>query len=208
MKKILVLTLMCIMVLGLTTIAQAGPYPETQKSLMAAVTGETQASANYLAYAEVAENEGHKGIALVFRVISEAEAKHADDEFAILQSINSSVERPKPDEVKPGTTKENLQAAIDGETYEFTVMYPEFIIVAQVENMLQARGIFTLAKLSEEVHAGIYADLLKNFDNFDSVKYAKIYRCPDCGNIVPTIRPLACSICGDAGDEFIEYVLN
>jgi rubrerythrin len=206
MKKVLITVFVCIMVIGLATIAQSTEmYPETQKNLMYAVTGETQAAANYRAFASVAEEEGHKEIAAIFRAISNAEEQHAADEFRILQSVDPSVVKPVAGEVKTGTTKENLQAAIDGETEEFTVMYPGFIATANKENMLDARGIFTIAKLAEEVHAGIYADLLKNFDNFDKEKYAKIYRCPECGNIIPTIRPMACPICGDEGEDLVEY---
>jgi len=206
MKKVLVTLFICIMFLGLTTIAQsADMYPETQKSLAYAIAGETQASANYLAFADVADKEGHKEIAAIFRAISAAEAQHAADELIVLKRVDPSAVQPKPGEAKTGTTKENLQAAIDGETEEYTEMYPGFIVIANKENFLDARGIFTIASLAEEVHAGIYSDLLKNFGNFDKVKYAKIYRCPECGNIIPTVRPKACPICGDPGDELIEY---
>ena len=179
-------------------------YPETVKSLMHAVAGEIEANAKYRAFADVAEKEGRKEIAAIFRVIAEAELQHADDEFSIAQSL-SKVERPKAGKVTAGTTKENLQAAIDGETEEYTKMYPEFVNIADEEHMVDARLIFILAKLAEEVHAGIYADLLRNIGKFDKDKYAQIYRCPECGNIILKVRPKYCPICAEPGEALKDY---
>ena len=204
MKKVFVLFFVCIMILGLTTIAQSAPYPETQKNLMAAVTGETQANANYLAFADVADKEGHNGLAAIFRAIAAAELKHANDEFEILKGLDNSVVKPTPTKAITGTTKENLKAAIEGETEEYTIMYPAFIAVAQEEGMAAALRIFRFAARAEEVHAGIFTDLLNNFDNFDKVKYAHVYRCETCGNIILT-NPSNCPICGVRAENLIEY---
>lgn len=179
-------------------------YPETLKSLMYAVAGETQANAKYRAFADVAEKEGRKEIAAIFRAIAEAEFRHAEEEFRIAQSIGQ-VTMPKAGDIKVGTTKENLQAAVNGETEEYTKVYAEFVNIAEAEHMVEARLIFILAKLGEEVHAGIYADLLKNIDKFDREKYAEIYRCPECGNIMLRARPEYCSICAEPGKKLIGY---
>ncbi len=179
-------------------------YPGTLKSLMAAVAGEMKAAAKYRASAEAAEKEGHKEIAAIFRAIGDAEAKHAEDEFRIAQSVGQVV-LPKAEIIQVGTTRENLQSAIDGETWEYTEMYTGFIDIAETERMIEARLMFILAKLGEEVHAGIYTDLLKNIDNFDKQKYATIYRCPECGNIVLGNRPTYCSICAEPGAKLIDY---
>jgi rubrerythrin len=206
MKKILVVLFVSIFVFSAAAFAQPA-QPKTLSALMEAITGETQAAAKYRAFADAAEKEGHAGIAMVFRATADSEQQHAADQFALAQGWDPSVERPQPEEVEAGTTKENLQAAIDGETYEFTEMYPRLREVADSEGILDARGIFTLAKLAEEVHAGIYKDLLDNIDNFNGEKYGAVYRCPECGNIIYTTRPNACPICGDPGDDLIEYVL-
>jgi rubrerythrin len=203
MKKALVVLLISIMILGLSTVAQSAPS-ETEKNLLSAVTGETQANTNYLAFADTADKEGHKELAKIFRAIAAAELKHADDEFAILKDLDSTAVRPTPSPASPGTTKENLQAAIDGETFEYTVMYPGFAATALSEDISNARRIFNFAMKAEEVHAGIYKDLLTNFDNFNKVKYEKIYRCPVCGNIILT-TPTDCPICGVKADGLIEY---
>jgi rubrerythrin len=171
---------------------------------MYAVTGETGAHAKYRAFADVAEKEGHKEIAAIFRAIADAELQHAKHEFEIAQKIGK-VEMPKAEKITTGTTKENLQMAIDGEVEEYTKMYPEFVNIAEKEHMVDARLIFILAKLAEEVHAGIYADILKNIDNFDKEKYAELFRCPECGNIILNTRPEYCPICAEPGKELISY---
>ena len=186
---------------------EAAAYPETVKRLMYAVAGEIEANAKYRAFADVAEKEGRKGIAAIFRVIAEAELQHADHEFAIAQSL-SKVTRPKADKVTVGTTKENLQAAIKGETEEYTKMYPECINIAEKEHMVDARLIFILAKLAEAVHAGIYADLLRNIDKFDKDTYAQVYRCPECGNIILKVRPKYCPICAEPGEDLKDYTIS
>ena len=182
---------------------------QTLKNLMTSIKGEVTANAKYLAFADIADKEGYKGIAGVLRAISDAELKHAQDEFAIAQTLCPNIIMPESDTFTVGTTKENLQAAIEGETYEYTTMYADFAKTANAENILDARGIFTLAKLAEEVHAGIYADLLANIENFDSEKYGTIYRCPTCGNIIlGGVRPIACPKCADGGAGLIEYTIT
>jgi len=179
-------------------------YPKTLQSLMRAVAGEIEAHAKYRVFADVAEKEGHKEIAAIFRVIAEAELQHAEHEFSIAQSLGK-VERPKAGKITPGATKENLEAAIKGETEEYTQMYPECVNIAEKEERVDARLIFILAKLAEEVHAGIYADLLSKMGKFDKDKYAKVYRCPECGNIILKARPKYCPICAEPGEELKEY---
>jgi rubrerythrin len=211
MKKTIMVLLVCILAIGLIGCQAAEEkttekqYPETEKNLMAAVEGETGASAAYRAFADKADSEGHKEIAAMFRAFADAEQTHADDEFDILKRLDPSVVKPTAKPVTPGTTKENLQSAIDGETEEYKDMYPGFILTAEREGMSDARSIFEYARRAEEVHANIYQDLLDNFDNFDSEKYAQIYRCPTCGTIEPTKAPSSCKICGVEAAKFIEY---
>ena len=184
----------------------AASYPETLKSLMRAVAGETEACAKYHAFGDVAEKEGHKEIAAIFRAIAAAESQHADHEFRIAQTIRA-VERPTAGPIAAGTTRENLQTAIQGETEEYTKMYPAFANIAENERMADARLIFLLAKQAEEVHAGIYADLLKHIEKFNKNKYAQIYRCPVCGNIILKARPAYCPICAEPGTALVEYII-
>ena len=205
MKKVLVILLMCSMIFVFATTAQSSMYSKTLNELMAAVTGETQASANYLAFADAADKEGHKEIAAIFRAFSDSELKHASDEFIIARKIDSSAKKPTPNKVTPGTTKENLQAAINGETLEYSVLYPKSITVALKENMFEAAKVFDMARQAEKSHANIFSDLLENIDNFDRVKYARIYRCTTCGAIILTTRPEFCLLCDEMGEVMTEY---
>ena len=206
--KLTSLLLAVMMVVGLFTampITASAEENATYNNLYAAVQGETNAAAHYRAFALKAEVDGYPVIALLFNATADAEAKHADDEWAILQSMGATV-RPVAEAVTVGTTAENLQAAFDGETYEYTVMYPDFVAAAQAEGMSDARRIFNFAMRAEEVHAGNFADVLANLSDaaYINSKYGVVYRCVTCGEVV-TSRPNRCPICGANGDTFVMY---
>jgi rubrerythrin len=180
-------------------------YLDTEKNLMYAITGETEATAFYRASAEVAEKEGHNEIARIFRAIADAEAKHASDQFNILLTIDPTAVKPVAGPVTVGTTKDNLKEAFDGETYEYTKMYPPFVAMATSEDHGRARQIFRWAMLAEEVHANIYAALLADFPNFDKNKYEVLFRCTTCGNIFFNTTPDRCPFCGEQHDDMESY---
>lgn len=160
---------------------------KTLKNLMDGFAGESQANRKYLAYAKQAEKEGKINVAKLFRAASDAEALHAQKHLEVAGKIKSS--------------KENLQDAIEGETYEFESMYPEFIKVAEEEGNKKAIQSFTLAMEAEKVHAKLYKEALENIDETEEVFY---YLCPVCGNIEKSV-PDKCHICGVPGSKFIKY---
>ena len=182
------------------------PVTETLRSLMHAVEGEFQANANYIAFADTAQQEGHAEIAAITRAVADAELKHGTDEFEIAQKLGS-VTRPTPNAVITYGTRDNLQKAIDNETYEYSIMYPELIAASVEEDVTEALTIFNYAHQAEMVHARLFTDLLNSIDDFDKVKYAKVYRCPVCGNIEVTTRPEHCHICNVAGSYYEEYII-
>ena len=163
---------------------------KTLDNLMAAFAGESQANRKYTAFAEAAEKEGHKGVARLFRATAEAETIHALGEFRIAGKV--------------GDTKANLQTAIDGETYEYTKMYPEFETDAKAENQDAALKQFGLAKAAEEIHARLYSEALDNLKNGkeEDVDY---YLCPVCGYIEKGKTPDACPICHAKGTAFKKF---
>ena len=191
--------------LGLMISSSTAVMADTYENLYAAVQGETNANAAYNAFAAQAQFEGYPVIARLFLATADAEAKHADDEWAVLVSMGAT-DRPVADKPTVGTTAENLQAAFNGETYEYTVMYPDFLATANAEGNAAAARIFNLAMKAEQVHAGNYADVLANLDDVDYLnsKYAVVYRCPVCGEVV-TLLPNRCPICGASGDTFFMY---
>lgn len=160
---------------------------KTQENLMTAFIGEAQANRKYVAYAKKAETEGHYNAARLFRAAADAETLHALKEFEVAGKVRS--------------TRENLMDGIEGETYEYTSMYPPFIEDAEKEGNRAAAIVFTQAKKAEEVHARLYKEALEALDSKEEVRY---YLCPVCGNIEkePTDR---CVICGVEGARFIEY---
>lgn len=152
----------------------------TQKNLAAAFAGESQANRKYLAFAKQADAEKLPQVAKLFRAAAEAETIHAHTHLRNLGLIKS--------------TAENLKAAIEGETYEFTEMYPGFISEAQSENQSAAivKGM-QLANDAEKVHASLYQKALDTISNPVTVDY---YLCSVCGHIAEGHAPDQCPICG------------
>ncbi|MBZ4652910.1 MAG: Rubrerythrin [Peptococcaceae bacterium] len=160
----------------------------SEKNLKAAFAGESQANRKYLAFAQKAEEEGHKSIAKLFRATAEAETIHALSHLKTLGEVKS--------------TRENLEAAKSGETYEFEVMYPEFLEEAKKEGNQAAIRTFHLANEAEKVHAKLYDKALQELDKGIEHDY---YLCPVCGNIEVDQAPEKCKICGVSGSKFIKY---
>ena len=120
----------------------------TEKNLKEAFAGESQANRKYLAFAKKAEDEGFKQIARLFRAAAEAETVHAHNHLRELGGIKS--------------TKENLEEAINGESYEFQKMYPQMIKDAEAEGIKGALRSFNFANEVEKIHAELYKKALEN----------------------------------------------
>lgn len=157
----------------------------TMENLEGAFTGESMANRKYLAFAKKAEEEGHPQVARLFRAAAAAETVHAHNHLDIMGGIKS--------------TEENLKEAIDGETYEFTEMYPGFIEEAKVEGNNKATWSFKVANEVEAIHAELYKKALDNIGNNEEVDY---YVCRVCGNTVEDGAPDVCPICGAPASKF------
>ena len=160
---------------------------KTLDNLMEAFAGESQANRKYLAYSKKAEKDGKINAAKLFKAASDAETLHALKHFEVAGKIHS--------------TADNLKDAVAGETHEYKDMYPDFVKEAEADGNKAALMSFTFAMKAEEVHAKLYQEALENLDQAEEVFY---YLCPVCGNIEKS-RPEKCSICGVAGDKFIQY---
>lgn len=152
---------------------------KTLKNLMEAFAGESQANRKYLAFAKKAEEEGYFSVAKLFRAAAEAETIHALNHLKAAGAVK--------------TTKENLQAAISGETYEFESMYPPMIKDAEAEGATQAQRSFYYANEVEKVHAELFKKALENLDKKQDVDY---YVCQVCGHTVEGEPPDKCPVCG------------
>ena len=179
-----------------------GHEGDTYANLNAAVDGETNAYTKYEAFAKKAEEEGYAQVAKLFYATADAERIHAGDEFDLAYAMDINSVEATPGTPAPGTTAENLQTAIDGETYEYKEMYPEFLAIAQDEGLDAAAAIFRRAMMAEECHAMNYQNYL---DNLDSVEEADIYLCPTCGYIKIGDNSGACPVCFVAGAAFRQY---
>ncbi|NLH99186.1 MAG: rubrerythrin family protein [Chthonomonadales bacterium] len=161
----------------------------TEKNLKEAFAGESQANRKYLAFAKKAEQEGFANVARLFRITAEAETIHAHGHLAALGAI--------------GSTSENLEAAIAGETYEYTEMYPPMLEAANAEGHKAAR-MFGYAVEAEEVHARLYTMALEAVKKGQDLSGVDFYLCPICGYIEIGKAPEACPICKAKGDTFVK----
>lgn len=158
----------------------------TEDNLQAAFAGESQANRKYLAFARQAEEEGHTAIARLFRVAAVGETIHAHNHLRVMGGV--------------GSTKENLEAAISGETAEFEQMYPEFIKVAEEERNQDAARSFKWANNVEKIHADLYKKALGDPDGFEKQDY---YVCGGCGYVAIGEAPDKCPNCGAPRKMFL-----
>ncbi len=161
---------------------------DTQKNLQDAFAGESQANRRYLFFAEKAERESHPQIARLFRAGAESETVHARNHLQTMGGIKS--------------TRENLEAAIGGENYEFTKMYPGFIEQAKAENNKPAQTSFTWANKVEEIHHGLYQTALKALETGEQLKDEPYFVCQGCGYTVAGEAPEKCPVCGAPRSKF------
>jgi rubrerythrin len=152
---------------------------KTMKNLETAFSGESQANRKYLAFAKKADEEGFHQVARLFRAAAEAETIHAHTHLKTMGGI--------------GSTDANLKMAVEGETYEFTSMYPSFIEDAVSEGQKQAERSFRLANEAEKVHAGLFARAAQEPSAGKEFNY---YLCTVCGHIAEGAAPSACPLCG------------
>jgi rubrerythrin len=125
---------------------------KSHKNLKEAFAGESQANRRYLYFARVADIEGYPDVGGLFRDTSEAETGHAFGHLDFLKEVGDPVT-----EVPIGTTEKNLKSAVEGETYEYTEMYPGFAKTARQEGLNELAEWFeTLAK-AEKSHAGRFS---------------------------------------------------
>ena len=177
---------------------------KTTENLLAAFKGETTASAKYAAYSKKAEQEGQHEIALLFKAASTAENIHANNHKAVLQESNVSIPVIKP-EFTVKTTKENLQDAVAGETYEATTMYPEFIIAANAAGNQLALISLNYAYKTEKKHKVLYEAALNALQNNTTKTLATVfYVCPTCGNTYESSAPARCGISMTSGEKFLK----
>jgi rubrerythrin len=174
------------------TTAQASVSPKTLDNLNAAFQGESNASHRYEAFAKKADSEGFTYAARLFRAASKAESIHRETHKKAILELGGKIKDFKLDEVKPGTTAENLQAAVKGESYERDTMYPEFIALAKADGAKPALRTLLYAQKAEVEHAKLYQDAL---DNLGKNADQPLYVCKVCGYTVNRLPAGNCVSC-------------
>ena len=157
---------------------------KTEKNLMAAFAGESQARNKYTYFASVAKKEGYEQIAAIFEATANNEKEHAKMWFKELGEL--------------GTTAQNLLAAAEGENYEWTDMYETFAKEAEEEGFKALAKKFRMVAAIEKHHEERYRALLKNVETaavFEKSE-VKVWECRNCGHIVVgTKAPELCPTC-------------
>ena len=164
---------------------------KTEKNLMEAFAGESQARNKYTYFASVAKKEGYEQIAALFLETAENEKEHAKIHFKYLNGISD--------------TKGNLAAAAAGENYEWTDMYDRMAKEADEEGFTEIAAKFRGIGAIEKEHEARFRRLLENVENGEVFKRGSItiWKCRNCGHIVVgTEAPKVCPVCNHAQSYF------
>ena len=160
----------------------------TKENLKAALAGESQAHIKYLAYSAQAAKAGKPNIARLFHAIAYAEQVHAMNHLKELGGI--------------GDTVSNLQAAIDGESFEVDEMYAAYLKVAELQNEKGAKRTMRYAVEAEKIHVDMYGDAKTAAEAGDDMEIGEVYICPVCGFTHIGDLPERCPVCNVKSERF------
>lgn len=157
---------------------------QTEKNLLIAFVGESQARNRYTFFASVAKKEGLVQISDIFEETANQEKEHAKRFFKFLEGGDVEITEAFP-AGKTGTTLENLRVAAAGEEHEWTEMYPAFAKVAKDEGFTQIAKTFDAISIAEKQHGKRYKELADNLDSGEVFKRngSVVWRCINCGYI-------------------------
>ena len=161
---------------------------KSEEGLKTAFAGESQANRKYLAFSKKAEQEGFPGVARLFHAAAAAETVHAHNHLRVLKGIKS--------------TAENLKESIEGEFYEFTNMYPEFIENAKTDGNKSAERSFNYANDVEKVHHNLFKKALELLENGKDLGNTPMYVCSVCGYTQEGDPPDICPVCNSPKKVF------
>ena len=198
MKQILFL-LSSFAVAPLALLASEKISEPTMSNLQTAFNGESNAHARYLAFAVKADAEGYAGVASLFRAAARAEEIHAGNHAAVIKDFGG-IPVAKLEDPGVKSTRENLEAALKGETYERDVMYPQFLSQAASDASAEALRTFRLARAAEVEHARLYAAALEDLESMKAGE--TFYVCPVCGFTTRNPDSEPCPTCATPKENF------
>jgi rubrerythrin len=171
----------------------------TLDNLQVAFDGESNAHAKYLAFARKADAEGYGRVAVLFRAAARAEQIHAGNHATVIRRLGAEP-RAEVRAAEVRGTRENLQAAIAGETHEYETMYAGFLVQARADGDAAAERTFRFASEAEKEHARLYAEALAHLDDWRVA--APFYVCPVCGWTVTAVDFARCPVCSTKDERF------
>lgn len=170
---------------------------QTEKNIMAAFAGESQARNRYTYFASKAKKEGYVQISHFFTETADQEKEHAKRLFKLFEGGEVTITGEFPAGII-GTTVENLKASAEGENHEHTSMYPEFAKIADEEGFCEIAAIFRSIGVAEKQHEKRFRDVLENIEKDRVFKRDEkvTWRCRNCGFIhTGTCAPSKCPAC-------------
>jgi len=192
-----------VIILALALVALPGratAATTTLENLQAAFNGESNAHARYLAFAEKADQESYGEVASLFRAAAKAEEVHAANHAVVIKKLGG-IPEAKIDTPVVSSTKENLEAAIKGESYERDTMYPEFLKLARSERNRDAVETFNYAKTAETEHAKLYSQALNDLPKLKGSKSKDYFVCTICGYTTVQVDFSKCPSCFSHKDK-------
>lgn len=178
---------------------------QTEKNLLTAFAGESQARNRYTYFASAAKKEGYEQISQIFTETANQEKEHAKRFFKFLEGGDAMVSAEFPAGVI-GSTLDNLKAAADGEQYEHSDMYPGFANVAREEGFDAIAKVFDMVSVAEKQHEKRYRDLAANIENNRVFRRDEkvTWRCLNCGYLEHDVEaaPDQCPACAHPRAHF------
>jgi rubrerythrin len=190
--------------------AATGAYPETVAALADAFQRETDAHRRYLAFAGTATQEGYKGIAYMFTAFAMSEGLHARNFKGLVTQLGGQA-NAAPTAIKPGTTKQNLIAAIDDEIDSIDTLYPRTLERIRPEGYDEATRLVRFAWESEHQHR----DLIRKIRRYSPMMFEQVAKaidqktglyfvCQTCGSTLSRVPTPKCPICGGAPAQYLQ----
>ncbi len=177
---------------------------KTEKNILTAFAGESQARNRYTYFASQAKKDGFVQISYIFEETANQEKEHAKRLFKFLEGGVVEISAAFPAGVI-ATTQENLKASAGGEHYEHSEMYPNFAKIARQEGFNEIASVFEAIAVAEKQHKKRYLALMANIESGRVFKREEpvVWRCRNCGYLHnSTEAPLVCPACAHPQEHF------
>jgi rubrerythrin len=222
MKQLVQISIICILIFSFFAVScNNNDTPKTEKiepikeanidyknknvdNMQSAYKGEVTATAKYKSYSDKAELEKYHLVALLYKAVSFSENIHANNHKTVISELGNTVPIINPD-YKVNSTKENLNDDINGESYEFNTMYPDFLQVAEKAGSQTSVTSLSYAFKTEKKHKVFYEKALGDINSNTLLTLPSVYFiCPTCGNTYENVLPGHCDFCNTLNSKFIK----